>query len=83
MNVLYATYGWVLFFNPVLSFSPVAPAVFLREGYAGNITPCRVLVVVQITSFFPLVRNLAFLLFDGSEWTLPQSQWGSLGLCAL
>jgi hypothetical protein len=34
-------------------FSPGAPAVFLREGYAGNVTSCWVLVVLQITFFSP------------------------------
>jgi hypothetical protein len=38
-------------------FSPGVPAIFFREGYAGNVTPCRVLVVVQITSFLPSVRS--------------------------
>jgi hypothetical protein len=32
-------------------FSPGAPAVFLREGYAGYVALCRVLVVVPTTSF--------------------------------
>jgi hypothetical protein len=42
----------------VLTFiSPGAPAVFLREGCAGNVAPCRVLAVVQITSFLPSVRG--------------------------
>jgi hypothetical protein len=66
-------------------FSPGAPAVFLREGYARNVNHCRVLVVVQITSFLPSVRGLNFPLFDGGIGTLPQSQWGvlDLDLCAL
>jgi hypothetical protein len=64
-------------------FSPGAPAFFIREGYAGNITPYRVLVVVQFISFLPLVRGLEFVLFDGNTGTLLQSQWGVLGLCAL
>jgi hypothetical protein len=45
-------------------FSPEAPAIFLKEGYAGNVTPCRVLVV-KITSFHPSVSRLESLLFDG------------------
>jgi hypothetical protein len=47
-------------------FSPGAPGVLLREGYAGYIAPCWILVVLQITSFLPSVRELEFLLFDGS-----------------
>jgi hypothetical protein len=46
-------------------FSPGVPAVFLKEGYAENITPGRVLVVMQITSFLPSVRELGFQLLDG------------------
>jgi hypothetical protein len=42
-----------------------APAVFLRKGFAGYVTPCSVLVVVPISSFLPSVRGLEFLLFDG------------------
>jgi hypothetical protein len=53
-------------YSPVLCFffSPGAPAVFLKEGYAGYVTPCRVLVVVLITSFLSPVRGLEFLLFE-------------------
>jgi hypothetical protein len=40
-------------------FSSGAPAVFLREWYVGYVTPCRVLVVVLITSFLPSVRGLS------------------------
>jgi hypothetical protein len=40
--------------------------VFLSGRYAGYVTPCRVLVVVSIASFFPSVRRLEFLLFDGA-----------------
>jgi hypothetical protein len=47
-----------------LSFSSGAPAVFLRKGYAGNVTLCRVLVVVQITSFLPSRKGLEFQVFD-------------------
>jgi hypothetical protein len=64
-------------------FSLGALAVFLREGYTGYITPCRVLAMVQITSFLPSVRGLEFPLFDGSTGALLQSQWDMLGLCAL
>jgi hypothetical protein len=53
------------------------------EGYAGNVTPCRVLVVVQITSFLPSARGLEFLLFDGGVGTLLKSLWEMLDLCAL
>jgi hypothetical protein len=35
-------------------FFPGVPAVFLREGYTGNITPCRVLVVQFTYLFSPL-----------------------------
>jgi hypothetical protein len=48
-------------------FSPGAPAVFLREGYAEYVTACRVLVVALVASFLPSVRGLEFLLFDGRE----------------
>jgi hypothetical protein len=34
----------------VLSFLAGAPAEFFREGYAGYVIPCRVLVVVPIAS---------------------------------
>jgi hypothetical protein len=64
-------------------FSPGIPAVFLREEYAGNITPCRVLVVEQITSFPPSMIELGFPLFDEEVGTLLWSQWGVLGLYAL
>jgi hypothetical protein len=64
-------------------FSPGALAVFLRERYAGNVTPCSVLVVLQITSFLPSARRVEFLLFDWGTGTLLQSQRGVLGLCAL
>jgi hypothetical protein len=52
--------------------------VFLREGYVGYVTPCRVLVV-QITFFLPSVRALESLLFDGGTGALLQLQWGMLG----
>jgi hypothetical protein len=58
------------------------PAVFLREESAGNVTPFRVLVVVQISSFLPSARGLEFPLFGGGKRALLQSQWGTLGLCA-
>jgi hypothetical protein len=64
-------------------FFPGAPAVFLREGYAGYVTNCRVLVEVPITPFLPSVRGLEFLLFDRCSGALLKSQWGVLGLCAL
>jgi hypothetical protein len=54
--------------------------VFLREGYAGYVGPCLVLVL-QIASFLPSVRGLEFVLFDGSR-ALLQSQ-EALSLCAL
>jgi hypothetical protein len=41
--------------------------VFLREGYAGYVIPCRVLVVVPVASFLPSVRRLEFLFFDGGK----------------
>jgi hypothetical protein len=53
-----AAFGWGS--NPLCPcswafefFSPGASAVFLREGYVGYVTPCRVLVVVPIISFVP------------------------------
>jgi hypothetical protein len=64
-------------------FSPGSSSVFLREGYAEYITPCRALVVVLITSFLSSARGLEFLLFDGGTGALLQSQWEALGLCAL
>jgi hypothetical protein len=57
--------------------------VILREEYTGYVTPCRVLVVVPITSFLSSVRGLEFLLFDGGTGALLQLQWGALGLCVL
>jgi hypothetical protein len=48
-------------------FSPGTPALFLREGYVGCVTPCRILVVVPITSFLPSVRRLEFLFFGGLQ----------------
>jgi hypothetical protein len=51
----------------VLVFFSGAPGVFLREGCAENVTPCRVLVVVQTTSFLPSVSGLEFPLFDGDS----------------
>jgi hypothetical protein len=70
---------FVLFFF----FPPGAPAVVLREEYAGYVAPDRVLVVVSIASFLPSVRGLEFPLFDGGTGALLQSQWRALGLCAL
>jgi hypothetical protein len=67
----------------VLSFFLGAPAVFLRERYAGYVSHCRVLVVVPVTSFLPSAKGLEFSLFDGGREALLQSQWGALGLCAL
>jgi hypothetical protein len=64
-------------------FSPGAPAVFLSVGYAGYVTPCRVLIVVPIISFLSSLRGLEFPLFDWSSEALLQSQWGMLGFCAL
>jgi predicted metal-dependent hydrolase len=57
--------------------------VFLREGYAGYVTPCRVLVVVLITFFLSSVSGLEFLLFDGDTGSLLKLQWGALGLYVL
>jgi hypothetical protein len=57
--------------------------VFLREQYVGYVTLCRVLVVVQITSFLSSVRELEFLLFDGDTGALLQLQGGALGVCVL
>jgi hypothetical protein len=48
-------------------FSPGAPTVFLREGYAGYVTPCRVLVAVLITSLLPSRKGLELLVFDGAQ----------------
>jgi hypothetical protein len=56
---------------------------FPQSGYAGNVTPSRVLVVVRITSFLPSVRGLEFLHFDRGVGIVLQSQWGMLSLCAL
>jgi hypothetical protein len=50
--------------------------VFLREGYAGYVTPCGFLVVVPITFFFSSARELEFLLFDGI-----QAVWSVGPLC--
>jgi hypothetical protein len=63
-------------------FSPGVPTIFLREGFAGYFTPCRILVVL-ITSFLLSVRVMEFLLFDGGVGTLLLLQWGALGVCAL
>jgi hypothetical protein len=46
--------------------------VFLREGYAEYVTPCRVRVVVTITSFLSSVRGLEFPFFDGGTRALLQ-----------
>jgi hypothetical protein len=59
-------------------FSPEDSAIFLREGYAGNVIPCGVLVVVQITSFLPSAKGLEFLLFDGGSPTVAVGSAGSL-----
>jgi hypothetical protein len=64
-------------------FSADTPVVFFREGYAGYPASCRVLVVVSITSFLPLVRVLEFPLFDKGSGALLKLLWGALGLCAL
>jgi hypothetical protein len=75
-NLLYPC-SWCFEFFP-----PGTPAVFLRQGYAGYVTPCRVLVGVAIASFLPSVRRLEFSLFDGGLGALLQSQWGNNGsLC--
>jgi hypothetical protein len=49
--------------------------VFLREGYAGHVTPHRVLLVVPITSFLSSAWGLAFKLFDVCTEALLQLQW--------
>jgi hypothetical protein len=49
--------------------------MFLREGYACYVTPCRILVVVLITSFLSSVRGLEFLFYDGGTEAFLQS-WG-------
>jgi hypothetical protein len=67
----------------VLNFFSWSSSSFLRKGYAGNVTPVRVLVLMLITSFLPSVKGLEFLLFDVDVESLLQSQWGVLGLCAL
>jgi hypothetical protein len=54
-----------------------------QRGVRWILYPCRVLVVVPITSFFSSARGLEFLLFDGGARALLQSHWGILGLCAL
>jgi hypothetical protein len=64
-------------------FPPGTPAVFVREGYAGYVALCRVLIVVLITTFLFSARGLDFQLFDGGIRALLQSQLGALGLCAL
>jgi hypothetical protein len=58
---------------------------FCIEIYASGVvcTPCKVLIVVPITSFLYSARGLEFLLFDRDAGALLQSQWGVLGLCAL
>jgi hypothetical protein len=48
-------------------FSSGAPAVFLREGYAGYVTPWRVQVLVLITTFLSSARELEFVLFMGVQ----------------
>jgi hypothetical protein len=63
-------------------FSPGIPAVSLREGCADNVTPYRVLVVGQITSFLPSAKGREFPLLDVGAEALLQSQWGVLGLRA-
>jgi hypothetical protein len=49
---------------------------FLREEYAGYVTPCSVLVVVPITSFLPSVRRLEeeILLLNQGSGVLLQVQ---------
>jgi hypothetical protein len=47
--------------------------LILREGYAGYVTDCRVLVVVPIASFLPSVRGMEFPLFEEGVGTLLQS----------
>jgi hypothetical protein len=37
------------------------------------VPPCRILVVVQITSFLPSAKGLEFLLFDRGTGALLQS----------
>jgi hypothetical protein len=54
----------------VFFFSSGIPAVFLREGCARYVTPCRVLFVVPIASFLPSVRGLEFPLSDGDTKAL-------------
>jgi hypothetical protein len=57
--------------------------VFLRQGYAGYVTPSKVLVVVPITCSLASVMGLKLLLFEGGAGTLLQLQRGVLGLCVL
>jgi hypothetical protein len=45
-------------------------SVFLRKEYAGNVTPCRVLVVVKITSFLPSVKGVEFPCCFMRAWSL-------------
>jgi hypothetical protein len=54
-----------------------------REEYARNVTPYRILVVVQITFFRPSSRGLEFPLLHECLGALLKSQWGVLGLCVL
>jgi hypothetical protein len=62
---------WVFF------FSPRAPEAFLREGYTGYVTLCRILVML-ITFFLFSVRGLDLLPFGGVAGALLQLQWGVL-----
>jgi hypothetical protein len=57
--------------------------VFLREGYAGYITPYRVVVVVIMISFLSTAYGLEFLLFDGVAGTLLQLQCSAGSLCTV
>jgi hypothetical protein len=62
----------ILVFGVLSFFSPGAPALLLREGYAGYVAPHRVFIVVPITSFLSSARGLEFLLFDGGAGALLQ-----------
>jgi hypothetical protein len=55
-------------------FSPGIPTDFLREEYAGNLAPYKVLLVMKITSFLSSVRDWGFHSLMGGADTFLQSQ---------
>jgi hypothetical protein len=50
----------------LIFFSPGAPAVFLREGYAGYVSHCRILFMLKIISFLPSLRGQSSHSFMGT-----------------